>query len=228
MAELVKLYKYQPINNYSISGLLNGTFFYANPTRFNDPLEFQLGPDVCTTEYADKIRKEHGLGRKVSYEEIKSKLQDEVRRQIKDFAVASLSKRDNCPLMWGHYADNHQGMRLEFEADVRGFPGDVSYSKERPIFSDCDTKFWSEGGVGQVLVNKHQDWAYEEEFRLLIVDGERTSEYPKGFQLVSIAFGLRTSELDSSLVKKILKGRKVVYQRVVLNTQNQFSLEPDS
>lgn len=104
-----------------------------------------------------------------------------------DAAVGILSLTNSLDnlLMWAHYADSHKGMVIEFngeheffnrrvvdsqntlglDADLRkeyGFLRPVKYDKNRPALTVSEIKDFS-----QLLV-KSDDWAYEEEVRLLM------------------------------------------------------------
>ena len=64
--------------------------------------------------------------------------------------------------MWSHYADNHQGICLEFESEILAESFklnayEVSYSESIPSPNS--------NGLGDYLLNKSKDWSYEKEVR---------------------------------------------------------------
>jgi len=65
--------------------------------------------------------------------------------------------------MWGHYADHHRGICLEFNARTSDFCQaiQVNYSAEYPQFSLAD------GTDLSPFHSKSADWSYEQEYRLI-------------------------------------------------------------
>jgi Protein of unknown function (DUF2971) len=79
------------------------------------------------------------------------------------YRLYCLTKEPDCPLMWGHYADHHRGVCLEFDVRTRDFCSatQVNYSADYPRYSlDDDTDL-------SPFYSKSADWAYEEEYRLV-------------------------------------------------------------
>ena len=65
--------------------------------------------------------------------------------------------------MWGHYADHHRGVCLEFNARTRDFSSatEVNYNANYPTYRlDADKDL-------SPFFTKSADWAYEEEYRLV-------------------------------------------------------------
>src|SRR5262249_46780000 len=85
------------------------------------------------------------------------------------YRLYCLSTRPDCPLMWGHYADHHRGVCLEFNVRTPDFCSaiEVNYSTEYPQFSLAD------GGDISPFHSKSADWSYEQEYRLI---AQETSE----------------------------------------------------
>ena len=91
--------------------------------------------------------------------------------------LISLTETNDNLLMWSHYADQHRGMVIEFDAKHQFFSdksGDtgydrrihrVLYRKER--FSGCDevANFTS---LSELFFHKSDEWEYEKEHRLLL------------------------------------------------------------
>lgn len=95
-----------------------------------------------------------------------------VRASLVQFPIFCLSATREPILSWAHYADQHRGVCIHFDAR-RGiqspfcFARRVIYSRRRPIFEIPllpRDKFTIANGVG---LTKHTGWSYEDEFRLL-------------------------------------------------------------
>jgi hypothetical protein len=88
--------------------------------------------------------------------------------------ILSLTTDSKNLLMWAHYAQNHQGLVIEFDSshpffDIRRTPDDefgylreVIYQAERPkvIFTQLED-------FAPILLTKSQEWKYEVEWRML-------------------------------------------------------------
>lgn len=102
-----------------------------------------------------------------------------VRRRIYDtvnenLGVLCLTEEPVSPLMWAHYADQHKGAVIEFDAkhlffnrrrgpndDLRHFRP-VTYTQERPAV------FLSESNAVDFFYFKSPEWEYEHEWRLIV------------------------------------------------------------
>lgn len=216
----MKLYKFAPINKYSLLGLANRTFYCAKPSSFNDPYEFEFNEKVCSDAYLEHARIEHGTVTvsEFSASELREQLREAIKEKIDSFGVVCLSERDDSPLMWGHYAQSQKGMCLEFsvaEDDNSVFP--VCYCEALPILDDPSSSLWSRRNALKPLVTKHVDWSYERERRILREEGGRSFNYPESFKLLSVAFGVRCSSEDIDLVKCVLSGTKVQFRQAFLD-----------
>ncbi|MEY4199166.1 MAG: hypothetical protein RLZZ265_906, partial [Verrucomicrobiota bacterium] len=92
--------------------------------------------------------------------------------------VLCLSEVRDSLLMWGHYADNHQGFVVGFDSDHSffnqrrtgqdefGFLRRVNYEVRRPrvVLSDTSSPVWFQ--------SKPEQWAYEKEWRIVRVLAE--------------------------------------------------------
>jgi Protein of unknown function (DUF2971) len=69
-------------------------------------------------------------------------------------------------LMWSHYADNHQGVCLEFavEDPLFGFAQEVMYLSSYPQWAPHSLMSTDEPSV---LLTKSDDWQYEHEYRII-------------------------------------------------------------
>lgn len=88
--------------------------------------------------------------------------------------ILSLTTDPKNLLMWAHYAQNHQGLVIEFDGshsflNVRRYPDDefgylreVRYRKERPKIVITELE-----DLAPILLTKSEDWSYEAEWRVL-------------------------------------------------------------
>lgn len=88
--------------------------------------------------------------------------------------ILSLTTDPKNLLMWAHYAQNHQGLVIEFDGshpffDIRrdsddefGYLREVTYKAERPkiVFTELED-------LAPILLIKSEEWRYEAEWRML-------------------------------------------------------------
>lgn len=187
---------------------LNDPFDCAIPVVFtyknNDVVEF------VTQYYFEDLRKqgksEEIPARKRQYlpngkpspELIEStkKISQEKSRQAmienENCGVACFTQKMNNLLMWSHYADGHKGFCLEFDTTlflIQAQPKykEVIYSNSYPKLSLLDIKR-APDRLYEPLRTKSKDWTYEEEWRLIMKEGNLSVKYdPKA--LTAVYFG---------------------------------------
>jgi len=111
--------------------------------------------------------------------------------------------------MWSHYAENHRGYCLEFEAtDHTPFFGaaqQVKYDADFPVVDFFNTP--KEEQVDLIFLTKFVGWSYEEEWRIVDHEaGPSIREYPPEL-LRGVIFGLRMPEADRAKVRTWVKKR---------------------
>lgn len=170
-----------------------GSIRFTPPSELNDP--FDGGPDFGV-KFIDEIRLEAekllqgvegpDLDRSVALELLTEKLLTQPRRVAVDRAagVLSLTKRPDGLLMWAHYADNHRGIVIGFDAAHDFFnPGagigieglrDVEYVRQRPLTpitmhseNEISSKDDAAAISNALFFSKSVEWQYEQEVRVL-------------------------------------------------------------
>ena len=132
-----------------------------------------------------------------------------------DKGVLSLASRNNCPLMWSHYAGQHTGLCVGYEMPTHldsqpPAPQKVTYGGSRRVPASCIAEMLRGDDVardfvdGRVLLTKAQDWRYEKEWRLL---GARGLAYST-MELTEVIFGMRCPEPIKFSVAKTLEQRQ--------------------
>ncbi|HIF6309657.1 TPA: DUF2971 domain-containing protein [Raoultella ornithinolytica] len=128
--------------------------------------------------------------------------------------VLSLSKKDSCPLMWAHYADNHKGLCLGYSIPERAAKHirPISYTSEfreikisqirRMLDGDKKAKIEIERDI---FLRKAKSWKYEEEWRMISNVGLQSAS----IYLSEITFGLRCKYTTAFSVMKSLSEREM-------------------
>ncbi|MDD5361051.1 MAG: DUF2971 domain-containing protein [Ignavibacteria bacterium] len=135
-SEVEILYKYKPINKYTLSSLINNEFYFAFPNEFNDPYDSELySYREGTPEQWDKYLKNINIE-----PEIKEKYQKLIHfmnydnelinsslisgnagsgeRYKKSIMVNCFAKNYNKILMWSHYAEHHKGICIGYKTKI--------------------------------------------------------------------------------------------------------------
>ena len=128
--------------------------------------------------------------------------------------ILCLSELDDSLLMWAHYADSHAGMVLEFDeshsffnqrrgdSDEFGFLRQVTYSRERPSLHMIE----SEATVA--FLTKSYEWAYEQEWRMLLPLQNATKVIPNAIPPVHLF------SIPKTALRRIAFGCRMTPERV--------------
>lgn len=150
--------------------------------------------------------------------------------------VLSLAKNNDCPLMWAHYADDHQGFCYGYRlpGDPEVFANEhnikaVDYEGKRKVLtSQLYQLVKNLENIKSTIDNaiffvKAGNWLYEHEYRMIGKPGLRKSP----FILESIYFGLRCKDAVKFSIMSALANRDstvTFYQ--MKEVKGTFKLEP--
>ena len=125
--------------------------------------------------------------------------------------IVSFAERDNCPLMWSHYGDQHRGICLGYSVPERA-TGDVhrvAYDGAR-LVKASEVSAMLEGDDeararvdAAVMLRKAESWSYEREWRLI---GRRGNE-DSPLELEEVIFGMKCKESAKYTIMKALECR---------------------
>jgi hypothetical protein len=195
---LARLYHYPGARlDYLRGALVHSRVHFSNSGHFNDPWDCQPYFDLSIGDPETRKRWGERLGpfykdlpgelRAALAERIEGNWYDHPQflRQIIQKLTASvrhfnigrwriycLTSRPDSVLMWSHYAEQHWGICLGFDAAQepirRAF--EVLYKESLPALGP-DILTDAKAMVDGVLLNKAVAWKYEEEYRILARDG---------------------------------------------------------
>ncbi len=208
------LYKYSPFNINTIDSLTNQYFYLAGKQQLNDPIEF---PDL------------EGVG--------PDKLVDE------NYRICSLSNNDNSMLMWSHYAQEHQGIMVEYwfggELPKGLGIGKVSYTDNAQ--RNRKKEFYT---FNQYVLTKNKEWSYEDEVRLFSNLSNKVSyqsyQYPNpdyskiNAMVMSITLGYKFPHDKKALIVHLVESinskraeyePKIVLKEAYIAEDNNFSIQ---
>ncbi len=125
--------------------------------------------------------------------------------------IVSLAARDDCPLMWSHYGDQHRGICLGYSVPATSVDvvHEVGYGGDRMVkASDVAAMLDGDGEArarvdGSVLLRKAESWCYEREWRLTGRPGTQNSP----LELEEVIFGMKCKESAIYIVMRTLENR---------------------
>jgi hypothetical protein len=247
----LKLYKYQPCNDYTFNNLRKRCLWFSKPETFNDPFDCDINFEIVNLTPENL---------KLLYEHMRASLQDkkafdnkflesehtnegfreyarklasmgieEYKKKWVQKGVACFSEKNDDILMWSHYANAHQGFCLEFDTTFSPFIEDTSvkvqYSNSYPPLNLTDILNRNLPPLPKNLFGtKSSHWSYEAEWRVLSSKGD--IEYPYNeAALTGVYFGCKIKEDDKRIIASILAhSRTRLYQMQRSNAE--FRVEP--
>lgn len=178
-------FKYQTIKHYTLDTLKSSEIYFSRWEELNDVF------DPLLTMVA-RANSNISLG------------DDEQSTKSYDlFAEARLfclSEECDNQVMWSHYADVYRGFCIgyaSYQANELGLLVPVNYMSRLPDELLTRSSFTEDEIVHFFLMTKPSCWAYEKEWRLIVINIE--GRYPSPLPIVSIIFGYQMS-----LEKRIL------------------------
>ena len=143
--------------------------------------------------------------------ELRASIEDELVRRY-DSGIVSLSERDDCPLLWSHYGDEHRGICIGYsvrDKDPRK-PAKVEYRGNRLIQASKVASMLRGDETARkqvddaVLLRKGEGWCYEREWRLIGDQGLHDSP----LELEEIIFGCRFEGIADLALFKTFESRE--------------------
>lgn len=179
------------------------------------------------TDYEDR----EGGGR---YDELFSyQLGEEIKRLLRKElglkGVFSLSEKWNEPLLWSHYAAQHQGICIEYETsfDLRNLK-EVDYNAPRALRANDLYRWKCRGDTSaeQRVLNtyfyaKAPQWSYEAEWRDI---ADKAGANPLHFDITAIHFGIRADLIWKWMLVKTLHRDKQVALYDIVADEKSFTL----
>lgn len=184
------LYNYTSINKNTIKLIKNHSLWFSHTNNFNDPVD----PSI----------------------KLFNRNSGEYNYLLDSIKVACLTTDNKNTVMWGHYADKHKGICIEY--DISSILLDknkndfiirkINYDRTAMINEDINNVNNIELDYLNLLMDlfsiKSKEWEYEDEYRILYYDSERRKNgLVVPLPIKSIYFGTETPEDDKELIRNI-------------------------
>ncbi|WP_029935166.1 DUF2971 domain-containing protein [Thiomicrospira pelophila] len=224
------LYRYTPhTNEHRDEVILNAQLWFTKPENFNDPLDSRLDyrqeysqaeikyfwggflqskPDHPQT--IDEIMQRWGSNER--FVDQQNLIFNQFRSQM---GVCCFSVSPYNILMWSHYANNHKGIVYEFEPDLflgsttasfKGHPLKVDYAEnnEYELLSYALVGKPKQEQFVTEQLTKATDWAYEQEYRFIDLNGNGNKTFKKE-SLKTIIVGAKTPESEIARIQNLCR-----------------------
>ena len=155
-----KFFKYLKFD-IAIKVLKNKKIRFSSSKLFNDPYDINPPYKYSYPYYTDTE---------------KNNLDIILKKFSDDALILSLSKTNKNLLMWGHYADCHKGIVIEFNPKAKILDGctDVKYKKDIVDLEYSYNKYFSKDCIAltntlkKLFTTKSICWKYEKEKRIIV------------------------------------------------------------
>lgn len=152
------------------------------------------------------------------------------------FSVLSLSATANNKLLWAHYSNSHKGFAIEYDFGALPYD-DLRRRLCFPVFytnklrdatrylANPGTPFNNLFGQYMCLV-KQNDWAYEEEWRIIEAIGPDHANFEMTMPKPSaVLLGSQVAPSDEEAMRELCRARSIPLKRMV-QKPGTFELEP--
>jgi hypothetical protein len=232
--------------------LKNGKIRFTPIDEFNDPFELEPVINPLSREYLDYFANltekekvtlkfsqkdyEYSIARSEKVNDYKTLYKERIGKygvlslssnfEINPFLTVCVPEKKDPRtniLMWSHYADSHKGFIIEFDHDF--IPGielkKVEYSNKRDYLTFEDIE---ENNFQNVFLKKSNEWAYEQEYRVVLPLRKASEVKDDKFHLFefnkksvkSITFGCEMSQENKNIIMELIENDKE-FDRVSFN-----------
>lgn len=204
------LYKYRNDCQITENMLIEHTLWFADPTTFNDPFDCKVN-FVSSEASKRQWMKRNGIDAPLVNVDFKSYIDS----GLSMIGVLSLTQEYDNVLMWSHYADNHNGICLEFDpqrdAEVFSLAKVVEYVEKMPEYDYCA---YPDQIIDDVIVPKFKIWEQEKEVRIIKDIKEISKNRGRAFNfnpeaLKAIYFGCKMPECRRKIYMDICRANQL-------------------
>ncbi len=223
-----KIYRYRPLNIYTIDELMNEHVFLSYPniddifdtTIVNNGKEAEgiLAAYHFAKYFKDKDPKMNESFKFYTefFEELNNKLRESMR-------IACFTESNTNVPMWQYYAEKNMGICIEYsmnkemllnnDADIYFLP--VIYTNDYNEYFPYDLSVEKKNKLISIMcsVLKMEEWKFEKEWRIIAFDDERLQKNPYvKLEINAIYFGISTPQPIKNVIKGLLNKKISLYE----------------
>jgi Protein of unknown function (DUF2971). len=236
--------------------IINSYNWFSKPVSFNDPFDCQFNVSTKEVSFDDYIKlyskakynsppPEEGCIRvefpkgAIVNNSFTSQFKEHVHGfgahvslDVKERSILSLSENFDNTTMWSHYANNHEGICVEYNPLILinkavGVLHKVKYLNPNEIefnayklFASCSNNRDVEqykSLINEMFLTKSNDWAYEKEWRIVHNAAGKVNYDPDS--LTAIYFGLRCGVEEKIAIRNILANKRMAFFQMIKKSQ---------
>lgn len=223
-----KIYRYRPLNIYTIDELINEHVFLSSPdiddifdtTIVNNGKEAE---GILAAYHVTKLLKDTDTEMNKSFyfytayfQELNNKLRDDMR-------IACFTESNTNVPMWQYYAEKNTGICIEYSIDREMLANndlDIyflpviytnDYNEYFPYDIDLEEKYKLISILCSVL--KMEEWKFEKEWRIIAFKDEHLQKNPYvKLKINAIYFGIDTPQPIKNVVKRLTNEKISLYE----------------
>ena len=225
------LFRYQPPDiQRASSALIRNQLYASSPIKFNDPddtvIKFdESGTDdewamrllrLCESQSPDMsdYAKKHLVKEAIRNKTYKNMPGNDSKRLKETTGVICFTDKYNDEHMWKKYAKNDSGFCLCYRYDptdrVMGRSLPVQYTDTYPLYKYVNIEV--KDVIVELMITKQTKWKYENEWRLVFIEGANRHQSITPNALVGIVYGYNTKHKFINKCRKLAKKRKLPIQ----------------
>jgi hypothetical protein len=226
------LYKYQAITLETLENQKTRSIWFSSPSAFNDPFDCALqviSPDLSQmdteralawarlhvpaqyqAQIADQLQPSEEFRQAITIS-VQQFFEKQRAVELEKYGISCFSAKNDDLLMWGHYANGHRGICLEFDTNKEPFMNarPVTYSNTVPLFSPIDILDGNVDNIVEALIlTKNSCWSYESEWRIPLNSSRVAIKY-QDVALTGVYFGAKISNTHREIVQHLLRDESV-------------------
>jgi hypothetical protein len=146
---------------------------------------------------------------------------------VQNMGICAFSALPNHMLLWSHYANHHRGFCVEYDCrngtKLRKLANEVKYENSMPSLSAADFAKDKEGALDVLWLTKAKCWSYEQEWRVMMPQGDKAYEAPSS--VISVIFGSRMPESDRIMLAQALRHQPKIEFKEARLSESDFLIE---
>lgn len=226
-----KIFKYCTLNEYTLENIKENQLYFNLAKYLNDPFEGAFDFEINSNQVYNFLRffYQHKYTELMSSNEKLITIIEHTRRTIitqflNEMRLSCFSSKNDSLLMWGHYADKHNGICIAYNTHDPIFSSmeQVTYTDRMPkIKIENEEDYLEKNLIKQfikAISNKHKGWEYEDEYRIFDITGTGKFKLINN-SIESVYFGLFCSSKNEKKIRNLLIKQNVNYFRMRINTK---------
>ncbi len=219
-----ELFSFRTPTPYLLSEFVEDTIGVSSPDKFNDPFDCLILSNIRTAPQQYKKAGDFFINTYIrELEKVRIRCFIGYSKELKD----GLKEPYLNTLMWGHYAQSHQGLCIRYSLYEKspllgnGVVDKHSIGRlDKVVYDNTPVKRRDRLVYEQCFLYKNKAWRYENEYRLVYYDRERDKPFYTiplasiGLKITGIYFGLNCEQETKTLVRRIMDGRSVTFYNI--------------